>query len=343
MARSQPSVAVTIGDPMPRITLPLASGGLFDSWDPTTAGMARVYWLGDAPTPAVAEQLSKDLVTCETLLHIVAPVPPEAADGYPSWLLDRGSELKRAFGTSGPFAILVDSAGRVAAVPASPTPDSVMAMAGRLFMASTPTIVQAKAPVLLLERVVEPDLCTTLIEYWRHSEKLSNTVGSSTGNVVNPDIKRRHDVQVNDPKLFVQLRDCVVRRVLPPMQQAFHARINVIEAPLIGCYDVSSGGWFRAHRDNTSSHNAHRQYALTLNLNSPDEYDGAAVRFPEFGRELYCPAAGGALVFSCSLLHEVMPVSRGRRFGAFTFLSPAGPAVTSGPSAGRSALATTLR
>ena len=116
MARPQPSVAVTIGDPMPRITLPLASGGLFDSWNPTTAGMARVYWLGDAPTLAVAEQLSKDLATCETLLHIVAPASPEGADDYPSWLLDRGSELKRAFGAGGPFAILVASAGRVAAV-----------------------------------------------------------------------------------------------------------------------------------------------------------------------------------------------------------------------------------
>jgi predicted 2-oxoglutarate/Fe(II)-dependent dioxygenase YbiX len=44
------------------------------------------------------------------------------------------------------------------------------------------------------------------------------------------------------------------------------------------------------------------------------------VRFPEFGRQLYRPEAGGALVFSCSLLHEAVPVNRGRRFGLFTFL-----------------------
>lgn len=32
------------------------------------------------------------------------------------------------------------------------------------------------------------------------------------------------------------------------------------------------------------------------------------------------PAAGGGLVSSCALLHEVMPVTRGRRFAVFTFL-----------------------
>lgn len=45
-----------------------------------------------------------------------------------------------------------------------------------------------------------------------------------------------------------------------------------------------------------------------------------ALRFPEFGRQLYRPAAGDGLVFSCALLHEVVPVTRGRRFGVFTFM-----------------------
>jgi predicted 2-oxoglutarate/Fe(II)-dependent dioxygenase YbiX len=133
-------------------------------------------------------------------------------------------------------------------------------------------------------------------------------------------------VQLDDPELFVQLRDCIVRRVVPAMAQGFHARINVIEAPMIGCYSAASGGWFRAHRDNTSRFTAHRQYALSLNLNSSDEYDGGAVRFPEYGRELYRPAMGSGLVFSCSLLHEVTPVTGGHRIGAFTFLSASGPA-----------------
>lgn len=70
---------------------------------------------------------------------------------------------------------------------------------------------------------------------------------------------------------------------------------------------------------------------MSLNLNAGDDDDGGEVRFPEFGRELYRPAPGGALVFSSSLLHEVVPVIRGRRLGLFTFLSATAPFARKGP------------
>jgi predicted 2-oxoglutarate/Fe(II)-dependent dioxygenase YbiX len=319
---------------MPRITLPAASGGLFDSTDPAMAGLARLYWLGAPPDPEGADKLADALGSCETLVHFVMAAPPCLPEAYASWLIDKAGELERAFGASGSLAILVDPAGRVASLLAEPTPDAVRKLAEQLFNSTSPQVVQAKAPVLLIERVVEPGLCHTLIKYWQGREKLANTVGSESGNVANADVKRRQDVQLDDPKLFVELRDCIVRRVLPAMAQAFHARINVIEAPMIGCYPAASGGWFRAHRDNTSRFNAHRQYALTLNLNGGDQYEGGAVRFPEYGRELYRPPMGAGLVFSCSLLHEAMPVTRGSRMGAFTFLSASGPAPQAGPRPG---------
>jgi len=308
---------------MPRITLPLTSGRLFDSWDPTTCGQARVYWLGTPPV-SVVTSLAEVLQACETLLHVVAGMPPDSSTDYPSCLLDRLGELGRAFASTGPLAIVVDAAGRVADVLGQPTPDAIAARVTQLYTASRPAVVQAKAPVLLLERVVDPGLCRTLIDYWQRKDKISNTVGGLQGNVVNGDVKRRHDVQLDDPRLFVPLRDCLVRRVVPAIQRAFHISIMVIEAPIIGCYDVESGGRFGRHRDNTSSYTAHRQFALSLNLNPDEEYAGGELRFPEFGRELYRPVAGGALVFSASLLHEVVPLTRGRRFGVFTFLSASG-------------------
>lgn len=328
MARRQPSTRVSVGDPMPRITLPLASGGLFDSWGPMTWGMAIIYWLGVPPEAPVMAQFAEALAACETLVYFVASALPEALGSFPSMLLDRANELGRAFGANGPLAIVVDSSGRVAALLPAPMSGSVAALATRLCGATTPAVVQAKAPVLLLDRVVEPSLCQNLIEHWRSRDKVADMVGSAAGNVVNAEVKRRQDVQLDDPKLFVEVRDCLVRRVVPVMAQAFHSRIMVIEAPIIGCYDVATGGWFRRHRDNTSNYTAHRQFALSLNLNAGDEYDGGELRFPEFGRQLYRPAAGGALVFSCSLLHEVMPVTRGRRFGVFTFLSANAPSVS---------------
>ena len=183
--------------------------------------------------------------------------------------------------------------------------------------------------MLLLERVVDPSLGEALIEYWQSGSKIINEVASDAGNTANAGIKRRQDVRLDDPTLFVQLRDCLVRRVAPTILQAFHTRVMVMEAPLIGCYGAGNG-WFHRHRDNTSRSNAHRQFAISVNLN--EDYDGGEVRFPEFGRELYRPVMGGALVFSCSLLHEALLVTRGRRFGAFSFLSASGPAVSTGPA-----------
>ena len=107
---------------------------------------------------------------------------------------------------------------------------------------------------------------------------------------------------------------------MPAILRAFQTRIVQIELPRVGCYDAETGGWFRRHRDNTTPFTAHRQFAVSLNLNPTEQYDGGEVRFPEFGRQLYRPEAGSALVFSCSLLHEAVPVERGRRFGLFTFL-----------------------
>jgi hypothetical protein len=323
MAKSLPA-SVGIGDWMPRITLPLTSGRLFDSCDPTTSGHGRVYWLG-APSAAVAAALANPLAACETLLHVVTAAPPDSSDGYPSCLLDRLGELGRAFASHGPLAIIVDSAGRVADVLPQPTAADVAARVTQLYAASRPAVVQARAPVLLLERVVDPGLCRALIDYWQCNDKVSDTVGGSQGNVVNGDVKRRHDVQLDSSRLFEPLRDCLVRRVVPAILQAFHIGIMVIEAPIIGCYDADCGGRFGRHRDNTSRHTAHRQFALSLNLNADDEYEGGELRFPEFGRELYRPVAGAVLVFSSSLLHEVVPVTRGRRFGVFTFLSASAP------------------
>ena len=42
--------------------------------------------------------------------------------------------------------------------------------------------------------------------------------------------------------------------------------------------------------------------------------------FPEFGRRPYRAPTGGAVVFSCGALHQVMPVTKGRRYAFLAFL-----------------------
>jgi hypothetical protein len=44
------------------------------------------------------------------------------------------------------------------------------------------------------------------------------------------------------------------------------------------------------------------------------DYAGGDLVFPEFGRRPYRAPMGGAVVFSCGALHQVMPVTKGRRY-----------------------------
>jgi predicted 2-oxoglutarate/Fe(II)-dependent dioxygenase YbiX len=109
----------------------------------------------------------------------------------------------------------------------------------------------------------------------------------------------------------------MTRRVLGEIRRVHHMEIIGHEAFRIGCYEAAEKGFFGRHRDNATPYTAHRRYALTLNLNQ--DYEGGELRFPEYGRMLYRPPAGGAVVFSCALLHEALPVTAGRRFVLLSF------------------------
>ena len=91
-----------------------------------------------------------------------------------------------------------------------------------------------------------------------------------------------------------------------------------MERYIVPCYAAEDGGHFHAHRDNTTKGTAHRRFAVSINLN--DDFDGGEVSFPEYGRRSFKPALGGTVVFSCSLLHAVSKVTRGRRYAFLPFL-----------------------
>jgi predicted 2-oxoglutarate/Fe(II)-dependent dioxygenase YbiX len=103
------------------------------------------------------------------------------------------------------------------------------------------------------------------------------------------------------------------------IERAFMWRPTRMERYLIACYDSASGGFFKPHRDNSTHGTAHRRFAVTINLNA-GEYEGGDLRFPEFGTQTYRAPTGGAVVFSCALLHEATPVTRGERYAFLPFL-----------------------
>ena len=143
-------------------------------------------------------------------------------------------------------------------------------------------------------------------------------VDGKTVLLVDANHKQRRDFVIEDLKLRRAIAVRMNRRINPSLERAYQFKATRIERYLVACYEASRG-YFRPHRDNTTKGTAHRKFAVTINLNA-DDYDGGDLRFPEFGRRTYRPPTGGAVVFSCSMLHEATPVTKGRRFAFLPFL-----------------------
>jgi peroxiredoxin/predicted 2-oxoglutarate/Fe(II)-dependent dioxygenase YbiX len=181
----------------------------------------------------------------------------------------------------------------------------------------------AFAPVIIVPRVFEPDFCRSLIDlYSRNGGQDSGfmrDVDGKTVAIVDHTFKRRSDYYISDPNISRAAQVRIGRRLVPEIHKAFQFRATRIERHLVACYDAETGGRFQPHRDNTTKGTAHRRFAVTINLNT-EEYEGGELRFPEFGLRTYIAPIGGAVVFSCSLLHEATVVSSGKRFVYLPFL-----------------------
>lgn len=180
-----------------------------------------------------------------------------------------------------------------------------------------PEVKSQQAPALFVPRVLELERCDELIAYFeREGGKPSGTAfveGNKAYWRLDPSVKMRSDVYLQAPALLERVKERLVRRVLPEIQRCFNYQVTQHEVFKLACYDSGTGGYFRPHRDNESVDTRHRRFAMTLNLNTGD-YSGGQLRLPEFGPDLYQPGRGDAIVFSSSLLHEVVPVTAGKRY-----------------------------
>ncbi|MCC5970101.1 MAG: 2OG-Fe(II) oxygenase [Pararhodobacter sp.] len=184
------------------------------------------------------------------------------------------------------------------------------------------TGIALQAPVLYLPRVFEPELCAELIDrYEAAGGEISGFMREVDGKTVglhDPNFKSRRDHIVTDPGLIEHIQGRIVRRVVPEIQRAHAFHPTRMERYIVSCYRADEGGHFAAHRDNTTPGTAHRRFAVSINLN--DAFEGGEVSFPEFGPQGFRAPPGGAVVFSCSLLHRVSAVTSGARYAFLPFL-----------------------
>ncbi|MFW2342671.1 2OG-Fe(II) oxygenase [Brevundimonas sp.] len=250
------------------------------------------------------------------------------------WFFDQDLKISRLYGSAsleegGPVRrlwLVIDPMLRVAAVipmrPDGTDRDELIRLIRALPPIGTIGGIETAAPVLHLPNVFEAELCERLIGAYR------TTGGEPSGFMVeregrtvlatDPNHKRRRDVLLDDPGLIHAAQERIRRRIVPEIKKVHHFNATRMERYLVALYDEAERGHFNAHRDNTTKGTAHRRFAVSINLN--DDFDGGEIAFPEYGHRTYKPQRGAAIVFSCSLLHAVSPVTRGKRFAFLPFL-----------------------
>lgn len=234
----------------------------------------------------------------------------------------------RPDGSIRPMTYVLDPALRVLAIvpieePVDNHVPSLMRFLDRLPALAPAHVATPHAPVLVIPHVFEPALCNALISYYdEHGGDESGFMVDRSGKTVqiaDHSHKQRRDCMIEDEALSKACSLRITNRLVPAIYQAFQFNATRMERYLVARYNSEEGGYFRPHRDNTTKGTAHRRFAVSLFLNS-GEYEGGFLHFPEFGKALYSAPTGGAVVFSCSLLHEATRVTKGCRYMFLPFL-----------------------
>lgn len=182
--------------------------------------------------------------------------------------------------------------------------------------------IELQAPVIYLPNVFEPEFCKGLIDLYEKEGGVESgfmrDVDGKTVEIRDYGRKSRRDTIITDEKLLHELSARIHKRIVPEIKKVHQFDVSRIERYIVACYSAEEQGHFAAHRDDTTLGTAHRRFAVTINLNS--EFEGGELSFPEYGSRSFKPAPGGAVVFSCSLLHAVSKVTKGKRYAFLPFL-----------------------
>jgi peroxiredoxin/predicted 2-oxoglutarate/Fe(II)-dependent dioxygenase YbiX len=328
------------GDRAPDFTLPDRTGAMINLYTRVGGGTPLVIFYPDvasfsAEMAALREAMAQSAAGDMDLFAVVRapaeslPETPEASGVTMFVVADAAGGTATAYGLdagAGPLALRFDPNLRLTALRAAGAEAVTHYVERQLAQsvdASPPRMVSSLAPILIVPHVLSSDFCQELIDLHHSGGNESSTVtynqdGKDVREVF-ADQKSRFDHVVNDKAISHRLTEAFGRRLNFELEKAFHYRVAAHDGFVIGRYEADSNGHFSLHRDNVSPTTAHFRFAVTVNLNFGD-YEGGWLRFPEYSSDLYAPPTGGAIVFSCSNLHEATPVTAGTRYVLLTFL-----------------------
>jgi predicted 2-oxoglutarate/Fe(II)-dependent dioxygenase YbiX len=331
--------SLNVGDYAPMIVGARLSGGFFAL--EAQLGRTVVLLVGDRTSVAARTAWLERFVACEAEFQssgadVVMALTLEA-DGFSahvagaSWHTVIAQPGLAPLGLNGrphaPDVAVIDRAGRIVEVVRADdakTGVELALQATRRLTPRPPQVFSAVAPVLIVPNLLDEALRKGLIAAFEAGDHRAGAMAS-----INRDgavttrydeaKKRRRDLELTpDHPLHAEVLSVLSHRLAPEIHKAFKVEVAHADRILIARYD-DTGGYFHRHRDNVAPQVAFRQFAISLALNT-GEYEGGDLEFPEFSDDLYCPAAGAALVFSASLLHAARPVTRGSRYVLLTFV-----------------------
>ena len=333
------------GDRFPEFILADQTGAM-RAFSQRVRGLAMAVFLDSTDALHQSLRALADAYQAASLDCLAIDATAAGAEPWPTILADEAGRIRQSLremtgrpsssGAARPLALLLDRNQHVLAL--ADADDVGGDLAGDLARwalarwleeppAAAAAEIRCAAPVLTIPNVLSRADCQALIARWH---EMGNAPGKVTSLVhgeqverVYESLKKRRDHRLSDPVVLRPLLALIARRLAPELDKAFHYRAFKFDRVLIACYDAERGDYFRRHRDNQTPTTATRRFALTLNLNS-DEYEGGELIFPEYGDYRYKPATGAAVLFSCSLLHEALPVTVGQRFALLSFLRDAG-------------------
>ena len=285
----------------------------------------------DAATRDLTAQLPT-LVPGDLDVHVVvAGLPPDRdTTSHPpvDTFHDHDARVHEAYGVTvedAPVVVVLDPNQRVLTTLPADDVDTTLAQVTAVLpepVDDDGALAPRLAPVLHVPDVLDLSLCELLMQRWETGGAVATgvetVVEGARAEATDLRRKRRRDIVITDRGLQRRLTQHIGGRLFPELHKAFAFQAGGFEGFKVGCYAAEDRGHFEAHRDNLSAGTAHRRFGLTINLN--DGYVGGELRFPEYGPTRFQPAAGEALVFSGSLLHEVLPVERSRRFVLLSFV-----------------------
>ncbi len=333
-----PAPVIQLADPVPWFSARTITGDTVDLH--VDAGRWVVLcFLGSLAERSVATQLVEILSMAGLFQEhhcvfygVLSEPPPDmtvlARISGPAlaFLADYQGSLAATYGAAGsPRTIVLDPMLRAIANVSFDPPDTHTALV-RGLLTSLPAPehsagLELPAPVLVVPRVLDFELCDALVQVFEQcggeeSGFLLDRNGQ-TETVIDYALKRRQDVPLVNDEVRALIRDRIVRRLLPPIERYFQFRATRMDRYRLCRYDSDTSGHFFRHRDNLNAAARHRRFALSINLNK--DFEGGTLRFPEFGGTTYKPPIGAGLVFSCGILHEVLPVTAGRRYAFIAF------------------------